>query len=457
LAAAEVVCHPNAMELLRSLVAKSLVDPIDHDEHIRYRLIESVRIYAEGKLVESGESQHFRSAHRDFYLDWIESLPFEKAKGHSRLGGSSRDGSIPGYPPTDAWVEFTRWSVVAPLTTESDNLTAALEWCAQQGRYDLCARIAVRMTRYWYGFFRLGELMAWWGELDAGLPVEDRHHRAMAFLVRSMAAVLAQEPDELNLYSAQVYGLVDPHTWLGVEARYMQANYWSMIDPPKSERLFEEAFELEASMGMRPDPVSSQARYLSRLLRADDSDEARAVLDDWLANSAPTHNMAAVFALYGDTRTALELKSRVPRFPDPVPTAQFSIEFSDAILASALGQFGEAEEHLATLTSLVREFAMPDDETACLLGFAKLALDRGDHPRASRLLAAVDASASLRHTAVGFLFDVFYAHCTGILQVVLDPETARTTQVEGATMSVKEALDGELVRNGTTAGANPAD
>jgi predicted ATPase len=101
LRAAEAICHPRAMELLGSLVAKSLVDVSDHDEGVRYRLGESVRIYAETKLVESGESGQLRSAHRDFYLEWIESLPLEQVRS-----GRGRASS--------------------PMVSEVDNLTCRL-------------------------------------------------------------------------------------------------------------------------------------------------------------------------------------------------------------------------------------------------------------------------------------------------------------------------------------------
>ena len=141
LTAAEAVCHPQAMELLGSLVAKSLVSVSEDGANVRYRLIESVRIYAEHKLVETGESDQLRSAHRDWYLEWIESLPPERRRCNFPILGMSP---------------------LAPLETEADNLTGALEWCRQQGRFDLCARLAVRISSYWVAYVRLSEMMAWW-------------------------------------------------------------------------------------------------------------------------------------------------------------------------------------------------------------------------------------------------------------------------------------------------------
>jgi hypothetical protein len=133
-------------------------------------------------------------------------------------------------------------------------------------------------------------------------------------------------------------------------------------------------------------------------------------------------------------------------------------ELSEVLLASAQRHFEEAERHLSMLTSLVRDFAIPHREAACLTGFAKVALDRGGYARASRLLAAVKASVGPRDIPFRTNFDALvYNQCAGVLQDVLHPETARTTQAEGAALSVKDALDAELRRSGATATSNPTD
>jgi hypothetical protein len=422
------------MELLGSLVAKSLVDLIDNGKDVRYRLLESVRIYAEGKLVESGESERLRLAHRDFYFEWIESLPLEQVRSGSGIGASR-------------------------LAIEADNLTAALEWSRQQEQYDLCAPIALRMSGYWFYFFRFSEMMAWWRDLDAGLLAEDREHRAMALVLRSRLMSVAGKWEELNLYSAQACELSDPHSWVAAEANYLQAIYWSMTDPPRSIPIFERVFEIHASLGVAQSQLIHEVLCMSRLVGASGRDEALALLEDWLAelgDANPTLLMVGVFALYGDTRAALELKSRAER--PGVPFVRFLDELSEALLASALGQFDKAERHLATMASVVRDFAIPGGELPCLIGFAKVALDRGDYARASRLLAAVNSSVRSgdrpfrTHVAA-----LVYDHCTEILRDVLDPESARITQAEGAALSVKEALDCELTRFGAIATAKPAD
>jgi hypothetical protein len=238
-----------------------------------------------------------------------------------------------------------------------------------------------------------------------------------------------------------------------VEAQYLQANYWAPRDPSRSDRLFEGAFEIEASMGVAPDPVNHALFYLSRLRRASGHDEALALLGDWRVDprgSTPTPLVAAAFALYGDTPTALDLMSRSE--PSGAPMEQYLNESSEAVLASAQAHFDVAEQHLATLVSVVRDFAVPRGEVACLIGFAKVALDRGDYVRASRLLAVVNGSVGPKDRPFRTALDaLLYVHCTGVLREVLDPETMRTSQAEGSALSVEEALDAELSRSGATA------
>src|SRR5262249_14135197 len=75
LRAVEEFCHPEAVELLGSLVNKSLVNAQHEGSVVRYRLLETVRLYAEERLLVSGEAVELRCAHRDWLLGWLESLP----------------------------------------------------------------------------------------------------------------------------------------------------------------------------------------------------------------------------------------------------------------------------------------------------------------------------------------------------------------------------------------------
>jgi predicted ATPase len=66
------------LDLLTGLVNKSLV-VAEHssEENVRYRLLETVRQYAEDLLAETGERDAARRAHRHWFLSWSE-----RAAGH---------------------------------------------------------------------------------------------------------------------------------------------------------------------------------------------------------------------------------------------------------------------------------------------------------------------------------------------------------------------------------------
>lgn len=96
------------LDLMTSLVDKSLVLAETHGEASRYRLLETVRQYAWDKLDESGESEALRERHLDYFLEFAE-------EAEPKLTGS----------------EQIEW--LNRLEIEHDNLRSALEWAMDAG------------------------------------------------------------------------------------------------------------------------------------------------------------------------------------------------------------------------------------------------------------------------------------------------------------------------------------
>ncbi|MBE1550492.1 putative ATPase/class 3 adenylate cyclase [Mycobacterium sp. OAS707] len=69
-----------ALDLITALVTRSLVIVEDHAAGTRYRLLETIRQYAEQKLAEFGETQTVRTRHSRFYAD----LCLGTTRGHFR-------------------------------------------------------------------------------------------------------------------------------------------------------------------------------------------------------------------------------------------------------------------------------------------------------------------------------------------------------------------------------------
>ena len=96
----------DVLDLLTSLVDKSLVVYEERDEKSRYRLLETVRQYAQDRLAERGESGAVRSAARDQFLTCA-------VEADGKLGG----------PEQSFWLEM--------LETEIHNVRQALTFCLE--------------------------------------------------------------------------------------------------------------------------------------------------------------------------------------------------------------------------------------------------------------------------------------------------------------------------------------
>src|SRR5205823_6408067 len=121
LEAAEAVCVGEGVEewevldLLTSLVEKSLVLYGERSGEERYRLLETVRQYARDRLLEAGDAGVVRERHLEFFLLWAEQNPYE----------------------------------LDQLEGEHDNLRAALEWSQVQGHAEAGSRLGGALWWFW--------------------------------------------------------------------------------------------------------------------------------------------------------------------------------------------------------------------------------------------------------------------------------------------------------------------
>lgn len=172
------------MITLGSLVTKSLVNVVDGDEHFRYRLLETVRLYAEEKLAAAGESHDVRQRHAEWVLASLEATPLE-----------------------------SRWFGDQPRTVDIADVNAALEWATVEGPASLTARLAsgVSWTRFdhWRDGIRWCQAALHAQELEPGerLQVQmmlaqvstfgmTNDHEELAEQDRAVAAVLATGVDD---------------------------------------------------------------------------------------------------------------------------------------------------------------------------------------------------------------------------------------------------------------------
>ncbi|MGH3148928.1 MAG: ATP-binding protein, partial [Rubrobacter sp.] len=150
LEAAEAVCPEfdegrfSTLDLLARLVDKSLVLVTGRGGEARYRLLETVRQYASGKLESGGEGDVVRQRHALFFLDLAE-----RAERESSGAGQA------------AWLER--------LEGELDNLRAATGWFLESGQSKPHLRLAGALWCYCYLHGHYCEGQGWLeGALDGG-------------------------------------------------------------------------------------------------------------------------------------------------------------------------------------------------------------------------------------------------------------------------------------------------
>ncbi len=121
-----------AVDLLDSLIAKSLVVRVERAEPTRFRLLETVKAYAEDRLVDAGEAEKVRSRHLDHFADRTDE------GGRTILGRAGH---------------------ARRLRADRANLSAAAEWGTASGRLDAAGRLLA-------GTYVAYEQHAAWGELE---------------------------------------------------------------------------------------------------------------------------------------------------------------------------------------------------------------------------------------------------------------------------------------------------
>jgi predicted ATPase/class 3 adenylate cyclase/DNA-binding CsgD family transcriptional regulator len=146
------------LDQLSLLVDKSLVIAEGHRGRTRYRMLETVRQFAQEKLSDAGEAETVRSHHRDYYA-WLAAM---------------LETSVPA--------ELERR--IEQADTEIDNLRAAFGWTLDQSEPEAALALASFLQPLWRRRGRIQEGLAWF---DAALSTADSQGSDIAPVLRVRA------------------------------------------------------------------------------------------------------------------------------------------------------------------------------------------------------------------------------------------------------------------------------
>ncbi|HYZ98258.1 MAG TPA: hypothetical protein VE575_05865 [Acidimicrobiales bacterium] len=425
--AALAVCGRDAgLGPLLSLLRKSLLVPEDHGTERRYRMLETVRTYAEDKLAEAGEESRARGRHCDYFLGLVEAMPPE-------LLYLDPDGDI---------------------RLEQHNLRAALAWSERQGRFDLVGRLASTMNRVWIGDVREGR--RWLTAALDGVDDLDAERRVRVLAVAAHVAVLAIQAGDGELARRAAAAGQQAGVWSSLAHGLLCLNVGIRGFLSKNEREAAEAERVgRKAVQLAPEPLSrglawfwlGQARVL-----LDDLDGAVEALEEGSVEVRPGGDMsvmslaflAVLHHLRGESERAFaaatEVLDRTHSYARSGLWAWALYTSLPYALASA--QLGHHAEALDFLRDLLEDNAVPATPgvmTSVVVVLASLAVLRGDLTTAGVLLEHAGRpmlSGGIRTPVDIALYAHYYQRWLG----VVDGETAQRSRDRAADLSLAEAI-----------------
>ena len=459
LAAAEGVCsddaagQPEVLDCLGSLVAKSLVTVAQGERgETRYRLLETVRLYALDKLDAVGETRGLRSRHRDHYSAWLEAMPLESLVFET--------------------------AAIEAVGGEIDNLRAAADWCLADDRPDLLVRLVTRMAGVWFvgNSYRTARqlldqalqqevrlsideqvachaVLAWLCILSLDLPAAALHGQRGAEQAEGRVGGFAVLAQTMRAFAVSARGTrpgADPKLTAQARQHAGKAVEDARAGLPAAWRALAELFA--AYVEMHAGELDAAAAWFSA--SADSASMAR--VEGWQLHAA-LGGLAAARQLTAQTSAALDASSRLLAVHEsagthwPV-TDLWLVEAVPALVAG--GQHALADRHLRQGAATLRRNGV-DLAPNLFLGVAGVVeFLRGRPDRAGRLMGASRGLGAVEADSIRFRTPItlaLYLRYTALVRAALGPEEARRARDEGRAMTLDEAFDYAL------AGLPPAD
>ncbi|HEY2508310.1 MAG TPA: adenylate/guanylate cyclase domain-containing protein [Streptosporangiaceae bacterium] len=390
LEAAETVCaggdvdELDVMDLVRSLVDKSLVVADRQADSVRYRQLETIRQYCAAELLRAaGDDQvvRVRELHADYYLQLAETA------------GPQLRASEQG-----AWLRR--------LDREADNLQAALGHFSDGGRSQDVLRLTVAVARFVTSRGHAGVIAVMRGAL-AGQPpsaLTARGHLAVAELCGTLTRkdpgqlqVIREHADAACTFASQVGDRAIVAAALGMQSAvaYIEGN-------GAGERLAQEALAAAresgdaravadlaqvATLGTRFGGQESRSYHQAAL-------ETYRAAGDTLSMANELHDLAAFSLVTGDVpaaRAGLEQAAALAaELGDEVFLSGFRGDLALVLLMD--GEYAAAEPLVRHRLLLARRTGVLIDVSQVIFGAACVVAWRGDHERAARLFGAADVA-----------------------------------------------------------------
>jgi predicted ATPase/DNA-binding CsgD family transcriptional regulator len=435
LEAAEAICAAeqgeayDVLDLLSSLIDKSLVLVEQRSGTARYRLLETIRQYGQDKLQEFAEAEQVRRSHRDWYAHLAEQAESEA-------------------------LEARQQRVFDRLEAEHDNLRAALGWSLEQQEAETAARIGAGIHRFWLlrGYMSEGRsflerALAGFSEKNAVrakalnvaailASLQDDYTRARALVEESLA--LSRELGESKQTGYALY-------ILGRLAR-IEGNYAAAVT------FLEESLSLFRELRRNDDIALVLSDFGLTVLYLGEAERATALCEQSLALSRELGdprgiaswlaNLAIVTLARGDDQRAKELC-------DESLAIRKALGYKGgcAHTLTILGRIALKQGAYERATACYKESVTLSQETGgqegiatALEGLAAVAGAQGQPVRAARLYGFAESLRTLLGAPLPPIDRPAYQHTVAALRAQLDEPSFLNAWTAGQALTLEEAI-----------------
>ncbi|MPZ69748.1 MAG: hypothetical protein GEU71_09485 [Actinobacteria bacterium] len=375
----------DVLDLVARLVEHSLLQVVQRRGRARYRLLDTIRVYARQRLSELDDSDRVRGRHLEFHVGLAE-------RAHAGLTG--------GQPRP--------WA--ARLAADLDDLRAAMDWATEFGDLRALVDLTEPIVRFWF---------------DRGLSREV--HRRLHDAADAPGAPDDERVRTLITAAALALAGSEPASAYGSASQAVDAARAADADGP-----------LAVGLGQR---AYSGARSGLSTSEQVDTDVQQALQHAERCEDASTR--AYVLAFAGGARfcgRSIDAGCRLFEQAEEVCEANdltFQLPAVHASLGAGLGpgpewsgRLDQTRRHARRAVELSRQVGRPGWEVIGLTGLGAAAVLQGDHRGAQEWLSR--AQAVLRSRALeGSQYDLALRHWLALSAYASgDLETARATAAE---------------------------
>jgi predicted ATPase/DNA-binding CsgD family transcriptional regulator len=335
----------DVLDLVAGLVEQSLLQVAQRQGRARYRLLETIRVYARQRLSELDDPDRVRGRHLEF---------------HVGLAGRAQEGLRGGQP--EPWV--------ARLAADLDDLRAAMDWAAETGDLRGLVGITEPIVRFW---------------LERGLSREV--HRRLHDAAEVPGAPEDQRVRGLNTAAALALG--EPASFHQSARQAVTAARITDVGGALAVALAQRALSgILSGLSTNEQVDADVDQSLQLAERCEDASTHAHVLQFAGAALLESRSIDAGYHLFQRDVEVCEANDLTFHLPAAHGGALAWLAWS--------GRLDEARRHARRAVELSRQLGRPGWEAAGLTGLAAAAVLQGDHIRARDWLAEAQAALGPR-------------------------------------------------------------